>query len=199
MIPYPPTQLHYQYTFIPVGSVIAFAGLVQVDPPVADPGTQALYTTVTGSQGWLVCDGSLLLISDYGMLYAALGDLYKQTGDSDTTKFRAPDYRGYFLRMVDWGSPLQDPDLASRLMPDGSKGSGVGSIQEDALQNHVHAYSQPFTTATATPNQTGSVTSAPQQVDTGVPIDAPGETVPVKTSTETRPKNMYVYYLIKYM
>src|SRR5450756_2433686 len=134
MNPYPPIPgpLTSMQAFLPIGSVIAYAG--KISPPV-NPPEQPAFATVTESSGWMVCDGRQLKQTDYGMLHAALGVEYNQDGDDVQTVFRIPDYRGYFLRMVDMDSG-NDPDAGSRVMPNTKKSDGVGSIEQDALQYH---------------------------------------------------------------
>ncbi|HWK04464.1 MAG TPA: phage tail protein [Puia sp.] len=215
MIPYPniPGNLQVMPTFVPIGSVIAFAG--KISPPV-NAGSQPAYNTVVESQGWMVCDGRPLLQTDYGILYAVLGIEYNQAGDDSSTVFRIPDYRGYFLRMVDMESG-NDPDSASRVLPNNTTSSDVGSIEQDALQYHLHPYTQPNAPASITLGTDGTTTAVPadtQNVNTAEPVADPSKSTPpppqkpsqppadyatIKTSFETRPKNVYVYYLIKFI
>jgi microcystin-dependent protein len=179
---------------MPIGAVIAFAG--QVATPPVNPLDQSVFNTVTESQGWMLCDGRTLQVTDYGMLYAAIGNQYN-TGKEASGQFSIPDYRGYFLRMTDMGAG-RDPDVAERKLANGSTSSAVGSIQEDALQLHEHSYQQPGTPAVpAGQGAKQAVTEVTAQL-TGTPTDdllnPPGT---VRNSTETRAKNVYVNYLIK--
>lgn len=60
---------------VPIGSVVEW--------PTEEP-----------PQDWLICNGDLLLISDYAELYAVIGTTYNLSSDSsDSTHFRLPDYR----------------------------------------------------------------------------------------------------------
>jgi microcystin-dependent protein len=61
-------------TFIPTGAVLKYAGET---PP----------------SGFLLCDGSLLLITDYANLYAICGTSFNQGGEP-VGYFRLPDLRG---------------------------------------------------------------------------------------------------------
>ncbi len=181
---------------MPVGAVIAFAG--QVATPPVNPLQQSAYSTVTESAGWMLCDGRTLAIADYGMLYAAIGNLYN-TGNEPSGQFSIPDYRGYFLRMTSTGT-TNDPDAATRVLANGTTSSEVGSIQQDALQVHQHSYQQPATPSSpagqgATPAVV-AVTSELSGTPTDNLADPPGG---VRTSTETRAKNVYVNYLIRFM
>jgi len=180
---------------MPIGAIIAFAGLVAT-PPV-NPLNQSVFNTVTESQGWMLCDGRTLQVADYGMLYAAIGILYNN-GKEQSGQFSIPDYRGYFLRMTDMGAG-NDPDAAERKLANGTTSSEVGSIQEDALQIHEHIYSRPQIAAIpAGPSSSNAVTTTPDDL-TGTPTDSLGNPPgTVRTSTETRAKNVYVNYLIKF-
>jgi microcystin-dependent protein len=180
---------------MPIGAVIAFAGLVAT-PPV-NPLHQSVFNTVTESQGWMLCDGRTLQVVDYGMLYAAIGIQYNN-GKEGSGQFSIPDYRGYFLRMTDMGAG-NDPDAAERKLANGNTSSEVGSIQEDALQIHEHIYSRPQIAAIpAGPSSANAVTTTPDDL-TGTPTDSLGAPPgAVRTSTETRAKNVYVNYLIKF-
>lgn len=181
---------------IPVGSVIAFAGQVALTPPV-NPGQQPMYTTVTESQGWMVCDGRTLTASAYGALYAAIGVLYNN-GKETANQFSIPDYRGYFLRMVDMGAG-NDPDAASRKLENGTTSNGIGSIQQDALQLHEHIYQDPETDTVPAGNSKPQGVAEGTPELTGPPTDNKDSSQnTVRTSTETRAKNVYVYYLIRF-
>jgi len=226
MLPYPhiPGQMQVMQTYLPTGCVIAFAGNPYLTAPTAtpppsptvNPAQQASYTTIVESQGWMVCDGRQLVQGMYGALFAVLGTQYNIPGDDNTTVFRVPDYRGYFLRMVDMDSG-NDPDAATRVLPDGTKGPNIGSVEQDALQYHLHPYTQPDPPASITLGTSGAATAVPNnqtQADTLEPIADSTKTPPppaqypstpppdystIKTSFETRPKNVYVYYLIKFV
>jgi microcystin-dependent protein len=179
--------------YFPPGIVLAFAGEVTEDSSQVVTGT-----TYLEPYGWMVCDGRSLDASTYPYLYAVLGARYNQQGDSANT-FRLPDYRGYFLRTVSGNSGV-DKDSGNRKMPDGSTSAAVGSIQQDALQSHVHSYLQP--NGGATPSQTGTALATPPTItqQTGIPETQTGAAVPVNVSdNETRPMNIYVYYIIKYI
>jgi hypothetical protein len=175
-------------------------------------------------QGWMVCDGRKLYCRDYPSLFLTIGFLYNQQSDTykpgqpipdksdpDAT-FRIPDYRGYFLRMVSGQEPWingsknnPDPDADKRYLAygTGTLSDGVGSIQEDALQTHEHGYykadSAPVVANPGTPASTIPPPPAKENALTTEPTDdvnnPPGK---IRISEETRAKNMYVYYLIKY-
>lgn len=188
--PFPPAQ----YSGIPPGSVMAFAGQV-----TETNGNTTVGTTYLETYNWMVCDGRLLVKSQYATLYVALGDQYNQSGDP-SDQFRLPDYRGYFLRMVTDGTS-NDPDSDQRKLPNGSTSAAVGSFQNFALQTHVHSYNEPGKPTVTSGNGAPSACAAPAPAATGTPASAdsfqnPPGTVNVSPN-ETRPANVYVYYIIK--
>jgi microcystin-dependent protein len=147
-------------------------------------------TALLEAMGWMVCDGRTLNVSAFPHLYAALGTLYG--GDAQAGTFRLPDLRGVFVRGVDHGAGA-DPDIGQRRRPDGSGAyAGVGSMQFDALQSHRHDYDQPQG-ASVSDKGTPSYSVAPKPVPTSEPL-APARISP----DETRPRNVAVYYIIRY-
>ncbi|HSR68819.1 MAG TPA: phage tail protein [Acidobacteriota bacterium] len=138
----------------------------------------------------MLCDGRTLEAAKYPQLFAVLGYLYGQGEEGEGT-FKIPDYRGLFLRGVDDGSGM-DPDAGSRRSPtDSGPGQGVGSLQCDALQDHTHNY---YAVNTATPAKEGEAGAA---TGSNLPTTSPNQP-PARVSSETRPKNIYVNYIIKY-
>lgn len=180
-------------TSTPPGAVMAFAGKITEQYA----GTAADFESMVNTYGWMLCDGRTLSQNEYPVLYHVLGTQYN-TGEEKEGEFSIPDYRGYFLRMTDMGSG-RDPDAGSRKLANGTTSNEVGSIQEDALQIHQHLYREPGkppkpigsngqgNAITATDGLTGDPTDS---------VDPPGN---VRTSTETRAKNSYVYYIIKFV
>jgi len=189
-----PGNLHPMPVSMPVGAVIAFAGKI-TDP--VDPDKQPDYTTVVESQGWLVCNGKTVRIADYSMLYAVIGAQYN-TGKEKEEEFSIPDYRGYFLRMVTMDTK-NDPDAKERKLPDKRKSDEVGSIQEDALQWHQHKYDRPGKPVSPAGDKGANAVIEVKEDLTKEPTDIMDDKEnTVRCSTETRAKNIYVYYLIKF-
>lgn len=183
---------------LPAGCVVAFAGEI---------GAQADYVIDIERWGWMVCDGRQLSIAMYPELFAVLGFRYVHQGEPTTlpddpqqaakAMFRIPDYRGYFLRGVN-GTGGVDPDTGIRKSPSQADSSEVGSIQQHALQNHEHLFPQvsQATGGAGPPPAAGVPTEQGETVDAPQPQD--NEDVFFTSSGETRPKNMYVYYIIRY-
>ncbi|MCP4137757.1 MAG: tail fiber protein, partial [bacterium] len=139
-------------------------------------------------QGWLLCDGSSRSTSgDYAALYQAI----RNSWGGDAYTFNLPDFRGRFLRGVD-GSTGNDPDAANRTDITGLTilGSVVGSYQNDAVVVHSHS-----TVQMIGDNNVDGVDSTTTR--SGDHHNQGRETGDYGGS-ETRPKNAYVNYIIKY-
>lgn len=181
---------------VPIGTVLPYAGKVYEpgdSPPrktsdvvyiVANPWQRALH-----DQGWLLCDGRYLLVAGYAELFRVIGYLYGKQGEG---KFNLPDYRGRFLRGVDHNAGV-DPDAGQRSAPPAgsTRGDAVGSLQADMFQIHRHTYVQ-------------AISSAGRGLGEGLNLDNPkaltGDPTgdDVRSGRETRPKNVYVNFIICY-
>ncbi len=176
---------------LPVGTVVAFAGNIASSPTDAPSD----YTTNIEALGWMLCDGRACEVSKYPELFAVLGYLY----GGENGQFNIPNYRGLFLRGVD-GNTGRDPDASKRTPSKNGTKEGVGSQQEDALQSHQHQYNKvPETTTLMQPEKgVPAIAPLPQLGLTSEATDSLSPPGNVRTSQETRPKNVYVYYIIKY-
>ncbi|MFA5342094.1 MAG: phage tail protein, partial [Clostridia bacterium] len=139
--------------------------------------------------GYLECDGSSQLIASYPQLYNVIGTSY---GRIAATHFYLPDYRGWFMRGWDHGASVDD-DAASRTASDTASatmtaGDHVGTEQGDTYEQHTHSV---ILTGPGNNLTSGSDTN---RVSPGTFTSANGTDV----SGETRPKNIYVMYIIKY-
>jgi microcystin-dependent protein len=171
---------------VPVGTVLTFT---------RDDSTDAL------PSGYLLCDGVSISQTTYSALYTvvgtAFGDGSTGTGATGTGNFNIPDFRGFFLRgRVYTSTSTRDADNASRtaLTAGGNATHNMGSYQTDAYVTHTHqitnniiATGSPYQLAGSGYTQSASATSVTSGPSAG------------NTSTnETRPKNIYVEYIIKY-
>lgn len=85
----------------------------------------------TPPAGTLECNGAAVSRSQYSALFAVIGTAYG-AGDGSTT-FNVPDYRGWFLRGWDHGAGI-DPNAAGRTnRGDGTTGDHVGTLQQGAV------------------------------------------------------------------
>jgi phage-related tail fiber protein len=160
------------------------------------PGSVMAYAGMTVPPGWLKCDGSLVSRTQYASLFSAIGTAHG-IGDGTAT-FNLPDYRGRFLRGVNEtateGAGTRDPDAAARttMAPGGNTGNTVGSVQLDELKNHSHRLGNPGYSAG------GGAAGAPPVNTWAVPAGE-GQFSTLSTGgKETRPKNAYVSFLIKF-
>ena len=164
------------------------------------------YAGAAAPEGWLVCDGAVLLQSANPGLYAALGSLH---GDGTRTSvepthpssgfgaghFNLPDYRGRFLRGVDEGAG-RDLGVTGRDRPTGALGGGslddaVGSVQGDQFKQHTHPIG-----IQAGGEHNGTVVAGGEgSTPSSYSATAPASGNP--TSEDSRPKNAYVIFIIK--
>ena len=169
--------------------------------------------------GYLFCDGRAVSRTTYNELFTIIGVTHG-SGNGATT-FNLPDYRGRFLRGVD-GVAGNDPDKASRtsMAAGGNTGNNVGSIQGQATAKNGLALTDPGHNHTQNPHDhnftmlgtpgaggetwpypssgglitstavTASRTATNNSSTTGITLGA--------GDSETRPKNAYVNYFIRY-
>ena len=155
---------------VPIGTVVPYAG---GGPRLSE------------NNGWLKCDGRSLSVDDYPDLFKAITHIYG-TGDADD-EFNLPDYRGMFLRGKDDGANL-DPDKTDRYWQgDGESrvGDHVGSRQDDAFLKHHHSYYKSTNLGKGNGNWSGDYWDN-EEAKTEFTGD-----------NETRPKNVYVYFMIR--
>jgi microcystin-dependent protein len=181
-------------TGVPVGTVIAFTG--------PGPG-QASWES---RSGWMHCDGRSINRTnpDFSALFDAIGSSW---GGDGVNAFNLPDLRGRFLRGVD-AAQGRDPDVGQRTASNagGHTGDQVGSLQPDAFASHKHPVSinppshDHTYQAPGGPGSSGK-SGNEQGTLTQHTTDNPTLTVsmdPMGSSTETRPKNAGVYYIIRF-
>jgi microcystin-dependent protein len=178
-------------------------------------GAMIPFSGTTVPDGWLLCDGSAVNRSQYPRLFAAIGTAHGQ-GNGSTT-FHLPDLRGRFCRGTDLAAG-RDSDSGTRTAANtgGNTGDNVGSVQADALQHHMHGavlqtMSGPSSSNSVFTDTSGSDTvtrhrllpsysgniGAPTNMDTRATIQRSGNGTP-RTSSETRPINVNLNYIIKY-
>ena len=156
---------------VPVGTILSYAG-------------------ATAPTGFLITDGSPVSRTTYADLYAAIGDAFG-AGDGVNT-FNVPDLRGRFLRGVDDGAG-NDPDAATRtaINTGGNTGDNVGSLQADEFKSHTH---------TQTLNGYGALNGTGTNITNGAANGTRNAATDTQGAggSETRPKNVYVNFIIKY-
>jgi phage-related tail fiber protein len=158
------------YTKAEIEAMIAQASALPVGATVAFPLDKV-------APGFLELDGSVKSIAVYPDLAAFLGTVFNK-GDEGAGNFRLPESRGEFLRGWDHGRGVDT-------------GRVVGSWQDHAFQNHLHALRQTVTTATSTGTGLAVVISGS---GTGANSDVP---MTGNVGNETRPRNLAVVWCIK--
>jgi phage-related tail fiber protein len=144
-------------------------------------------------EGFLVCDGSAISRSTYNTLFNVINNLYGN-GDGNTT-FNLPDLRGQFIRGFDSsGSVDRDRNKA-----------GFGTKQEDALIEFSYSASVEGGSINVGGSSASGITQngGPSWGGGRFSFDSrnfnpPGSGDRIKTSTETRPKNISLLPCIKY-
>jgi microcystin-dependent protein len=194
-----PHQLNAQQCGVPTGTVVAFAG------------TQI-------PSGWLVADGRPLLQANYPQLYNAIGTAHGAGLDEAKTQvgdFNLPDLRGRFIRGVSrsesGAASENDPDALQRAHPignSGNDGNRVGSYQADTLASHTHAIvPNPHSHALSNRiigdvrggfNQGVAAGSGSGSIyDLGIKAtEMSNLNVLAVGGSETRPRNIAMYYII---
>jgi hypothetical protein len=155
----------------PVGSVMAYMG-------------------TTAPPGWLLCDGSVVSQTQYAALFAVIGTA--SGAGTNSTTFNLPDMRGVFLRGVNGSrsDAYADPgDGRTSAYPGGNTGGNVGSYQADMFASHSHIL--PWGYGYFAPPGGGYQMGIINAGFNGFATNPQG-------GTETRPKNVYVNYIIKY-
>ncbi len=185
-------------------STITLAKLADALIQILQPSGNILsYGGSAAPTGYLLCDGTSYLRTDYPTLFTAIGTNF---GAVDGTHFNVPDLRGRFLRGVD-GTAGRDPDSASRtaMNTGGNTGNNVGSIQTAAFEAHRH---QTFADVSVGAGALTSSAQSPAKVLSGgsaadytMATDGSTDSTIGRTSnvggSETRPINAYVNYIIK--
>ena len=177
---------------VPVGTIMAWAGEKDSVPT-----------------NWMICDGKVLKINQYKDLYNAIGWSW---GKPNNKKFNLPDLRGRFMRGVDDGSGF-DPDAEDREQANkGGNSEGVGSVQDDAVQEHSHyqlahyhrdRYPGSYVFGTLNSGGTAFLYNSASYRDTDSVQPTISGVIKYKnhaktnTAEETRPKNAGVYFIIK--
>ena len=92
-------------------------------------------------EGWILCNGQSLDTTTYSALYNVIGSNYGMDG----TKFRVPDYRGFFLRA--YGAADKNNALSSF---GGSANTSLNTPQKEQLPN-ITGYGNGFIKNVRTP------------------------------------------------
>ena len=171
----------------PSGTIVAFAG----------PNTKI-------PSGWVECDGKLYdqTNAKYHSLFNAIGNSW---GGDGANQFAVPDLRGQFLRGVNGSSSL-DPDAGSReksrpdLNSSGNGANAVGSKQPHQVGPHAHPITNlGFRNDNLHDGHVDWGGAEFSQFDAGQGLKDIGSLLRIELNgtSETRPVNAYVYFIIK--
>jgi microcystin-dependent protein len=181
---------------VPIGCILPYGGpLAQGE---AQAGVLDEIKYYLARTGWMFCDGTPLNCKDYAQLYSVIG---KSFGfDEGAGTFNLPNLQGMFIRGVD-GNASVDPDVSSRKPAvKNANPNAVGSTQQDAFQGHEHYYKGVLTPAadlTLGPGDAPTSGVMPDQVTTSE-IEQSPDGKP-RVASETRPVNIYLNYIIRYL
>lgn len=166
---------------VPAGTVVFYAGVIDDD-----------HRRSLAISGWLVCDGRAKpTIVTAHELYEAIGERYSEPGGANGA-FGIPDFRGRFLRALA-DDDEQDPGRGVRVGPVTDElDVGVGSRQVEMVQQHEHDYVPPIE------GNTGDVAGGAAVGQQTPSTDLLGSDGKELAGDETRPKNVYLYLLIRF-
>jgi microcystin-dependent protein len=164
---------------MPMGAVVAYAS---AEDPV---------DVTQDGDVWVKCDGQALSRSTYPDFYFAFSDVLGP-GDGSST-FNVPDFRGVFLRGVD-PTGTRDPGMANRIpmFTTTTGAASVGSLQASQFASHYHVV-HGDTQVSHNSGGTQVMSSNNDGGDSCGPTDATGDGL----GAETRPKNAYLYQIIR--
>ena len=158
------------------------------------PGSIMAYMGTNPPTGWLLCDGSAVSRTTYSRLFGVIG-IANGYGDGMNT-FNLPDLRGMFLRGLDGDAGIDlEAAMRAAAKPGGNSGNAVGSLQQDQFKSHNHANGafnrvlELSAGLNATATSTDVTYNEPDIINSVPMMNAGG--------TESRPKNVYVNYIIK--
>ena len=159
-------------------------------------GTISAYGGNTAPTGWLLCDGTAVSQTTYADLFAVIGCNFGCSGGN----FNLPDLRGRFLRGRDGGAG-RDPDSGTRtaMSTGGNTADNVGSLQVDGFQGHFHSMN--FYLLPVVSSGTYGFGGGGQSIATASPTSSPvsdGSNGIPRITSETRPVNAYVNWIVKY-
>jgi microcystin-dependent protein len=179
--------------YIQINGIVTDATAMQVATAIAAAMAADSQFTPTTSSGNVVSIVNTSFITHPAGNAGTTPFMFVQTNSGGFSTFNIPDMRGLFPRGVDPTSN-RDPDAASRTAINGSNaGAEIGSYQTDAITEHEHLI-QLF----GNPGfgGVGEFALPTGQYRNTIEISVlDGYTV---VSTETRPKNLYVNYIIKF-
>lgn len=169
-------------------------------------GTVSFFARSSAPTGWLKCNGAAIGRTDYAELFDSIGTTYG-SGDYSTT-FNLPDLRGEFVRCWDDGRGVDAGRPLTSILPDASP--SIVYTQDWAVQRFTGNFPVFLDTYDVTPRRSGIFNnsaysreyrlasdgfSSGWQDVTIIYVDSSAQ---IKSSTETRPRNVALLACIKY-
>lgn len=176
---------------VPVGTIVAWAGPSNLVP-----------------QGWLICNGDQVYQNQFPSLCAIIQDYWGPSNNAG--QHILPDLRAMFLRGINGSrnDSFSDPQKNDRNSQNGNP-NNVGSLQHDCIQGHWHINRKGpggaanwgpqsvYDGNTFAPSNKNNNVSGGQMGWDATDIINDGTNGSPRISSETRPNNAYVYYIIK--
>ena len=166
------------------------------DSSIAAPsGSIVMHGSSTAPYGYLLCDGTSYLRSDYPELFTAIGVVF---GSSDSTHFNVPDFRGIFPKGA--GSTTRSAPLGKAADGTTAYSGTLGTYSNDRMQGHKvqSTFSYSSGVGTGGGHVGGSSLSEPntRTLTDGTPITDGTNGTPFLGKT-TEPANLGITFIIK--
>ena len=159
-------------------------------------GTIISYSSIITPKGFMICDGSTVSRTTYASLFSVYGTTFG-AGDGSTT-FNLPDLRGEFIRGFDDGRGVDTGRVLGSEQLDSLQSFNLSDAANDSAGSTTTSFYQAQT------NEEYSIGSKPNPNDSVIVRNIAGASgytpvVPVnaRVSSETRPRNVALVYLIK--
>lgn len=175
-------------------------------------GSVVTYTSNTVPEDYMVCDGSVLNISDYESLFSVIGTTFNQSTIDANVSFNIPDLRGLFIRGVDAQRAIGSMQNYSTALPTSpfstdSKGSHSHVISSSGSHSHTTTlYTGLFLSGNVQSYTTKKVSDGPLSFSSDISgnhthdmSSSPDHSHIISSGgdTETRPVNIGLSYIIK--
>ena len=140
-------------------------------------GSVTAYAASTVPTGWLECNGAAISRTTYASLFSIISTTYGAGNGSST--FNLPELRGEFMRGWDNSRGIDS-------------GRGIGNAQAQSIEAHTHTYDHRVSGTTRVAKggygENGTTDYGANQTDNTSSYG----------STETRPRNIAMMYIIKF-
>ncbi|UJH68806.1 phage tail protein [Allomuricauda sp. SCSIO 65647] len=173
----------YGQSEVPVGTILIWSGPSSTIP-----------------NGWKICDGDYLLVTAYPELHKVVQDYwgpYRESNSGHAISYKLPDLRGIFIRGVNdaRNDSFEDKDKDKRESTKGTPNE-VGSFQRHAIQTHSHRIGEGTSDKQANSQRERTRFADFYKEKNGTPHTT-SDPISANLSSETRPNNAYVHYIIK--